>query len=54
MSKNPTQSTLSSRLIFVLLELDHWALELRKFDQEVQQLTDLATIFDITIPEYKM
>ncbi|CAF4988307.1 unnamed protein product, partial [Rotaria sp. Silwood1] len=33
--------------------LDNWALQLRKFDQEVQQLTDLASIFDINIPEYK-
>ncbi len=34
-------------------KLDHWALQLRKFDQEVQQLTNLANIFDINIPEYK-
>jgi dynein heavy chain len=38
---------------FRRLELDHWASQLRKFDQEVQQLTDLANIFDISIPEYK-
>ncbi|CAF3576543.1 unnamed protein product [Rotaria sordida] len=35
------------------VELDNWASQLRKFDQEVQQLTDLASIFDINIPEYK-
>jgi hypothetical protein len=37
----------------IFLELDHWALQLRKFDQEVQQLADLARIFDINVPEYK-
>jgi hypothetical protein len=37
-----------------ILELDYWASQLLKFDQEVQQLTDLANIFDTNIPEYKM
>ncbi|UJR10317.1 hypothetical protein I4U23_014523 [Adineta vaga] len=36
------------------VELDYWASQLRKFDQDVQQLTDLASIFDINIPEYKI
>ena len=36
-----------------ILALDHWAAQLRTFDQEVQELTSLATTFDISIPEYK-
>ena len=37
----------------VFVALDHWAAQLRTFDEEVQQLTNLATTFDISIPEYK-
>ncbi|CAF1051829.1 unnamed protein product, partial [Rotaria magnacalcarata] len=35
------------------VELNIWASHLRKFHQEIQQLTDLASIFDINIPEHK-
>ena len=34
-------------------ELDHWALQLRQFDQDVDKLTELASTFDISTPEYK-
>ena len=35
------------------LELDHWALHLTHFDNEVEDLTALAKAFDISLPEYK-
>ena len=36
-----------------LAELDHWALQLRQFDHDVDKLTELASTFDISTPEYK-
>ena len=36
-----------------ILELDHWASQLRQFDEDVEQITALANIFSINISEYK-